>query len=289
MDTISVIIPTWNRAATLAEAIQSVLAQTYPILEILVCDDGSTDHSQTLVEGFEDERVKWVAGPASGGPATPRNRGLALSKGDWLAFLDSDDQWHPEKLAQQMQFIKQTHLRALCSNGYRCIPGQPPTLFHAPDRLSTYGISDILTFETLLHINYVICSSALLHRSLIADAHGFPEHPSLRAVEDYALWLRIAASVPFGYVSAPLVNYRDTPTESIRKSDNEATQQRKLTGVMEDLLRWNKHQHKLSAEQVRMVHRRIRLHKRPFWQQLYKKTGRIVRSLFFSKSTHLTP
>src|SRR5262245_1813867 len=99
---ISVIIPTWNRAQSVKRAISSALRQTHPPHEILVCDDGSTDNTEEVVRAMGDSRVRWIAGPHAGCPAVPRNRGIAASKGDWIAFLDSDDAWLPEKLEAQI-------------------------------------------------------------------------------------------------------------------------------------------------------------------------------------------
>ncbi len=92
---VSVIIPTWNAAATIKTAVLSALRQTYPPLEILVCEDGSTDNSKEIVESLNDARVRWLTGPHAGQPAIPRNRGIRKATGQWLAFLDSDDEWLP--------------------------------------------------------------------------------------------------------------------------------------------------------------------------------------------------
>ncbi len=258
MDTVSVIIPTWNRAGTLAAAIQSTLDQTHPVLEVLVCDDGSTDHSQQIVEDFSDARVKWVPGEPSGGPATPRNRGIALSRGTWLAFLDSDDRWYPEKLARQLAFAKQEKLSAVCTNADRHVPGASTSTFHTPERIAKAGISDRLPFETLVQVNYVICSTALVHRELLARAGSFPESADLRSVEDYALWLRVAAHAPFGYLDTALAIYADAPAQSIRRDVNtEQLQQQKIRAALSDLLEWNERTQALSAERVDLIRARL--------------------------------
>ena len=90
---VSVIIPTWNRAHTLPRAIESVLSQSLPILEVLICDDGSTDGTAEAVMAMarQDPRIRWLPGERGGRPAIPRNRGIRESRGEWLAFLDSDD------------------------------------------------------------------------------------------------------------------------------------------------------------------------------------------------------
>ena len=88
---VSVIIPTYNRAQYILECIESVLMQTYQNLEVILVDDGSTDHTEQLVRNIDDKRFNYIAIENSGRPATPRNVGLDLARGEFIAFLDSDD------------------------------------------------------------------------------------------------------------------------------------------------------------------------------------------------------
>ena len=124
MSNISVVIPTFNRAATLGKAIRSALEQTFPPLEVLICDDGSTDKSREIVESINDSRVRWIDGEHGGRPGIPRNRGIRASRGEWLAFLDSDDEWLPEKLEKQLTHANKMGCDAVCSNAIRYIPSQ---------------------------------------------------------------------------------------------------------------------------------------------------------------------
>src|SRR5690606_38869541 len=104
---ISVIIPTWNRAETLGKAISSALNQTLSPYEVIVCGvDGSPD--QKVVNSIKDPRVRWIEGGKDGLASIPRNRGIKASKGEWLAFLDSDDEWLPEKLEKQFKRATET-------------------------------------------------------------------------------------------------------------------------------------------------------------------------------------
>ncbi|WP_373511819.1 glycosyltransferase family 2 protein, partial [Persicitalea sp.] len=273
-------IPTWNRADSLAVAIQSTLNQTYPVLEVLVCDDGSTDHSRSVVNGFADARVKWISGEASGGPAKPRNRGIGLSQGKWLAFLDSDDSWYPEKLSRQLEYAIKKNLRAVCTNADRHVASKATEIFHKPERIAKANIDDRLPFEKLVNVNYVVCSTALVHRDLVALAGGFPEAADLRAVEDYALWLRVAAYAPFGYLNTPLASYSDDPLQSIRRDDDtERIQQQKIRAALGNLLEWNKQTRTLSAEQVSLVRKRILTSRTSPLLRLYGRFRRKLDSL----------
>ena len=102
---LSIIIPTYNRKKFLLRAINSIYHQSFQNFEILICDDGSSDSTMALVKSISqrDSRVRWISGKHSGGPATPRNRGLKFARGEWVAFLDSDDTWLPSKIEHQSE------------------------------------------------------------------------------------------------------------------------------------------------------------------------------------------
>ncbi len=210
IDSVSIVIPTWNRADSIEKAITSALDQTHAPLEILVCDDGSTDRTEEIVRAIDDPRVKWLPGPRGGCPAIPRNRGINASRGEWLAFLDSDDSWLPNKLAEQFLALKNGSCQAACSNAFRNVPpeGIVGTLIE--------WNKPRITFITLLHDNKVITSSVLVRRSLLELSEGFPEDHALKVGEDYSLWLRVATQTDFAYVNAALVEYRDDPVNSVR-------------------------------------------------------------------------
>src|SRR5438132_11460312 len=102
---VSVVIPTYNRAHVVVEAIDSALAQTFPDLEVIVVDDGSSDDTASRVRGHPDPRVRYLVRPHAGVSAT-RNAGIAAARGTLLSFLDSDDLWRPDKLAREVAFLE---------------------------------------------------------------------------------------------------------------------------------------------------------------------------------------
>ena len=120
---VSVIIPTWNRANLLKKSIESALNQTMPSLEVLVCDDGSTDNTVEIVKNIKDSRVKLILGQHGGRPAIPRNRGLKIAKGEWITFLDDDDELLPQNLEKKLEVAKKTGYKAICEQSYILIPG----------------------------------------------------------------------------------------------------------------------------------------------------------------------
>lgn len=207
----------------------SVLHQTYPPYEVLVCDDGSTDDTEQVVRSIEDPRIRWINGPHSGRPAVPRNRGIDVCGGDWVAFLDSDDVWLPERLETQVSALSGTQLGAICSNAYREVGGvRVGILIH-----ETRGI---LGFGDLVRDNKVVCSSMLVARQVLHRTGGFPESTALRVGEDFCLWMKVSKITPIGFVDEPLVIYRDEPLSSVRLGSPSLIQLR--LHVLEEYMRW---------------------------------------------------
>lgn len=229
---ISVIIPVWNGATTIKKAIKSCLAQTLLPREILVCDDGSTDKTKIIVKSIHSPLVKWLSGKKhTGKPAVPRNRGLKRAKGEWLAFLDADDAWLPNKLKEQIAAAKKTKCLAVCSNAFRGTKGgNCKTLyFHLPEKHLTLG--------NLLVTNFVICSSMLLHYSLLKKTGYFPQDNGAKGGEDYLLWLRVATQTNIAYLKKPLVIYNDQPETSARSKVNKNPLLLKMQ-VLKNFLYW---------------------------------------------------
>lgn len=228
---VSVIIPTWNRGYIIEKTIKSVLSQTMSDLEILICDDGSTDDTYEKVLAIKDNRVRWVPGNRAGRPAIPRNKGIGEAKGEWLAFLDSDDEWLPEKLEKQLALAEKMETKAVSSNASRLIPSEGIV----GEYLSL--VKDRITFDDLLKINEIITSSTLIHASLFDVSIGFPESEDLKTIEDYATWLRIATQTDFAYCSEPLLLYRDDAENSIRGEKNTDIYEQKKQ-VFKDFMIW---------------------------------------------------
>ena len=206
----SVVIPTYNRAWSLAKAMDSVLAQDYPNVELIVVDDGSTDNTPELLQGYMERGVR-VLTIDNGGVSRARNHGIAVAKGDCIAFLDSDDSWLPEKLSEQMDFFKGTPDAKICQteeiwirNGKRVNPCK----HHKKPS------GDI--FEASLHLCLVSPSAVIIKRELLHEVGLFDE--SLPACEDYDLWLRIAWKYPVYTTPSPLVVKHGGHDDQLSKS-----------------------------------------------------------------------
>ena len=195
MTTVSVVIPTFDRGSVLPRALDSVLAQTRPADEILVVDDGSSDGTAALAERYPT--VRWLHG-RNRGVSAARNRGIRESRGDWLAFLDSDDGWEPEKLELQLAALATVSDPALvhCDetwirNGRRVNP-----------RLRHRKRGGWI-FRHCLPLCVISPSAAMVHRRVFAEIGEFDE--DLPACEDYDLWLRLTSRFPVLYLDRRLV------------------------------------------------------------------------------------
>jgi len=215
MELISVIIPTYNRIKTLEKCINSVLKQTYNNFEIIICDDGSSDSSRDLVESYQDQRIIWIEGEHSGLPSIPRNRALSQAKGEWIAFLDSDDEWMPEKLEKQLMALRilKKDCLACCTNAivYSTNRSRNGKDFYIRSK------NKIVDLNSISHVNILITSSVILHKSILRMTGFFPSSKKLIVGEDYALWLRVATFTNILYIDELLVKYSDNPNSSIRQ------------------------------------------------------------------------
>ncbi len=277
---ISVIIPTFNRAGELIRAVKSALSQTYPVFEIIVCDDGSTDNSHQLINELNNPKVIWLDCGKNGGPAIPRNAGIKYSKGNWLAFLDSDDEWLPKKIEKQMLVIEAAKVKTACCNANR-IRGNVNAGLYSDFK------NDLVTFNDFLIGNYVICSSVLISKEFVLNTSFFPEEKKFIAIEDYALWLRLSVSSNFVFLNEALVNYSDSSETSIRTkyTDNWII----LEIIFSDFKKWiKKSKFKLSTENeeaLKLTLKKIKTRGLPTEFEILK--GKVVgkiKSVFNSKT-----
>lgn len=179
---VSVIIPTYNCCELLPDAIESALGQTYPELEVLVIDDGSTDATAEACATFGD-RVRYVRRD-NGGTAAARNTGLRLARGEFVALLDHDDQWEPDKIRRQVEVAVADEKIGMVCTGGRVVDlasGRTTSEFLPPAEQD---------YHRLLAWCDVTCASTLLRRSTLDEVGGFDE--SVPGVDDWDLWIRIA-------------------------------------------------------------------------------------------------
>lgn len=203
---VSVIIPAYNHARYIAETLDSVLAQTYPIHEIIVVDDGSTDETPQVLAAYGDHLR--VLRKTNEGAAAARNSGLEIATGDLIAFVDADDIWLPHKLESQVRCFEQG-----------AAAGSPLGLVHCGMEevdaggesicQRTDGLAGAVAEEMLLWRRVVILgggSGVVMPRKVIQEVGGFDA--SLSVSCDWDLYLRIALRYPVGFVAGPLLKYR---------------------------------------------------------------------------------
>tara|TARA_B100001250_G_scaffold317642_1_gene280088 strand:- start:277 stop:1137 length:861 start_codon:yes stop_codon:yes gene_type:complete len=203
---ISVIIPAYNRKHTLPRALDSVLAQSYQPFEIILIDDGSTDGTINLIKSKypsiklleSHETSKSLKDYSPKGVSVARNVGIKQSKGDWIAFLDSDDEWIPDKLTKQVQLVNKSRGSVFCHTNEIWI--RDGVRVNQGKKHQKYGG---YIFKECLDICRISPSSALIDKSIFEDIGLFDE--SLKVCEDYDLWLRITSNYPVLFLDKFLI------------------------------------------------------------------------------------
>lgn len=195
---VSVITPLYNSERYISDAIHSVLLQSYSDLEMIIIDDCSQDNSVNIVKGFEDERIHLICLKENNGAGFARNKGIDLAKGRYIAFLDSDDQWLPNKLEKQINFMRAKNVSFCFSSFY--------LMNENGQRLNKYREAlPWVNYEKILNNNYIGCLTA------IYDTHSLgkifmTEH---KKRQDWGLWLKLLSKTKCAEsIQEPLASYR---------------------------------------------------------------------------------
>lgn len=198
---VSVIIPTYNRAELLKRALNSVAHQSFKDFEVIVVDDGSTDNTADVVEKYKAHfPLLYIMQNRQGerrGVAAMRNSGARLAQGQWLAFLDSDDEWVPDKLKLQIQYAQENPQYSLIHSEESWI--RNGVKVNVPQKYKKYG-GDI--FLKCLPVCAISPSTVLIKKDFFQSLGGFNE--SYEVCEDYHLWLKITRQNPVGFVNEAL-------------------------------------------------------------------------------------
>jgi glycosyltransferase involved in cell wall biosynthesis len=202
---VSIILPTYNRAALLPRSIQSVLGQTYGDFELIVVDDGSQDDSAAVVARFADERIHYIRLPRNRGLPIARNAGLAQARGAYIAFQDSDDAWLAEKLERQKRELeKHPEATVVYSDMYRMCADGRTLYFRSP----TIVRGRLINPQTRYWQTYMLALQPALIRRACFDELRFDER--LVMFEDLDFYLRVAQRHQFLHMPEPLVEYYET-------------------------------------------------------------------------------
>lgn len=195
---ISVVLPTYNRENVISRAVESVLCQTYENIELIIVDDGSSDNTKEIIENYKD-KIKYIK-QDNAGASSARNNGIRQSQGEYIAFLDSDDQWNCNKLQLQYEFFTSNDV-ALVSTGSNTYLEDGSLKKIYPSKINTKPIK---SFKDVFIHPYLGTPTVMVKRNAILSEGGFDE--TLRTAEDIDLFLRISSHNKIGYIDKNLVN-----------------------------------------------------------------------------------
>jgi glycosyltransferase involved in cell wall biosynthesis len=205
---ISVVMPAFNAERFICESIESVLHQSYPNIELIVINDGSTDNTANTISHLKNS-INYLE-TENKGVSAARNLGIQEAKGEWIAFLDADDIWFTNKL--KLQFDKLDG----CNWSYTDSYYLGKQYKHDTKRSDLSPLFSGNIFNHLLTENIITTSSVVVKKSLIQNVGGFDEN--LEALEDWKLWLEIAKAHPISYINEPLLKYRVYAGSTSRKA-----------------------------------------------------------------------
>lgn len=204
---VSVIIPTYNRAYCIGNAVQSVLKQDYENMEILIVDDGSTDDTEAVIKSIEDTRIRYYKNSVNSGAAAARNTGISLAKGKYIAFQDSDDEWLEGKLKQQVELLENSDYGMV----YSCFEREFPD--GRVEKVPRDGIQqeakEGYIYPYLLAESFISTQTMLVRTEILKQIQGFDE--SLKSYEDYDLAIRIAKCCQVAFLDEVLVHLHTLP------------------------------------------------------------------------------
>jgi len=222
--TVDIIIATYNRPKLLQETLESVAAQTYPHWICWIAEDGETKETFEVIKPFlKDNRFKYLPGKHVGFPAAPRNRAIRNGNAQYVAALDDDDLWLPEKLERQIEFLKNHPNCVLLGCNAFCWAGtgkwdESPLYYK-------YSKAEKISYKALLRQNYIIHSSAIIERTALKQGGVYNETLNPPIGEDYELWLRMGVLGEIWVLAEPYTVYRETHKTYYSKLDRKQNYQ----------------------------------------------------------------
>jgi glycosyltransferase involved in cell wall biosynthesis len=218
---VSVIIPAYNRAGIIGETIENIFKQTYPNIEVIVVDDGSTDHTQEILRSF-DSRIRWAV-QENAGPAAARNRGIGMARGEIIAFQDSDDSWNPAKIERQVSLLEKAGDSVVCCICNAVVQHPDVTYISFENAPIHPPIEEGIWLNPaeVLATRFILFNqAAVVRRDVLRKIGGFDE--SFRLMEDMELALRLSLEGPWAFIRVPLATRQ---SKLARTLSSEATPQ----------------------------------------------------------------
>ena len=202
MPTVSVIIPIYNSSKWIEKTIESVLCQTYGDLETVIVDDGSTDDTAEIVKKYKNRAVRYFY-QKNKGVSAARNKGIEVAGGKYIALLDHDDLWMPEKIEKQLHIFNNKPDTGLVYSDAFVIDENGRVLYRVFEKLEPHSGK---IYRNLFLVNFIPCLTAVIPKRVFEDVGLFPEEYTM--AEEYDLFLRIAEKYKIEYVKEPLAKYR---------------------------------------------------------------------------------
>ncbi len=208
---VSIVMPSYNTGKYIKQSIESVLSQTYAKWELIIVDDGSTDNTHDVLKEFKDERIRVFVNSKNSGAAVSRNKAIYEAKGEWVAFLDSDDLWTDDKLEKQIKFMKENQYSFSCA--YSTYVDEESKSLNKLDTCPKR-----ITRKDMLMYNWIACLTAVYHVPTV----GLVQIENIPKRNDYAMWLQITRKVDCVCIPEVLGIYR------VRKNSVSHTSAKKL-------------------------------------------------------------
>lgn len=255
--TVSVVLPAFNRVASIRAAVESVLRQSYTDFELLIVDDGSTDGTMAALSDMQDPRIKLLSNPQNMGVSAARNMGIRNAKGVWVAFQDSDDEWMPTKLEKQMALLAMMERGFVAGYCGMAVIGEVDgktkrrtRLHYIPDSTIDKVEGEIL--HDLLEHSLVSTQTLIARRDCLEAIGGFDE--DLLALVDWDCVINLAKLGPFCFVDEPLVHQRFSENSITRYRDRRLASRKRIVEKNLELLQKRpkilaKHYKKISGDQ----------------------------------------
>ena len=214
MELVDVVITTYNETTRLFRAVDSVKSQTTRVNKIWIVDDGSGDSVvEEVISAYKlDNQVELVLLGHSGTPGVSRKSGVLKSSADWIAFLDADDYWHPEKIEKQLDESHKSSAHLIFTNAFKVHRG------HLEPYFPRENFRKKLKFRHMIKENKLVNSSVLVKRSYLDLVNSYADLINVRAVEDYATWLRLSSLIEFVGLPEELTYYSVSDTSLSRES-----------------------------------------------------------------------
>ncbi len=198
---VSVVIPTYNRVSTVVRAIESVLTQTYQDLEIIVVDDGSTDNTHEVIRRLHDPRLRYIRHDGNRGGSAARNTGIEASTGEYIAFLDSDDEWLPQKLEKQVYLLQRSDSSVgAVYSGFVVINEHGERTNISIPKYRGAILKDLFSVNSVGTV-----STVMIRRECVSQVGAFDS--AMVSCQDWDMWIRLAKHYKFDFVPEVLVYY----------------------------------------------------------------------------------